>query len=88
MIKFWGKCIKNHRIVKHGTYAVNVDKIDWSMFYGYMSELFRSLDLPTPIVLKAHIFDFAKFNFVKFVPSDFVEPVEFDSFLVELVKDD
>jgi len=86
MIKFWGKCIKNHKIIKQATYAVNVDKIDWSLFYGYMSELSRALDLPTPIIIKSHIFDFAKFNCVKFVPSDFVEAVDFDQFFVELVK--
>ena len=95
MIKFWGKCIKNHKIIRQATYAVNVEKIDWSLFYGYISELFygyiselsRALDSPTPIVIKAHIFDFAKFNSVKFVPSDFVEPVDFDQLFVELIKD-
>ena len=66
--------------------TLNVDKIDWSLFYGYMSELARALDMPSPIVLKAHVFDFAKFNFVKFIPSDFVESVDFDQFVVELVK--
>ena len=86
MIKFWGKCIKNHKILRQATYAVNVEKIDWSLFYGYMAELSRALDSPTPIVIKSHIFDFAKFNSVKFVPSDFVEAVDFDQMFVELIK--
>ena len=88
MIKFWGKCIKNHKIVKQKTYAVNAEKMDWSLFYGYVSELARAMEEPTPIVLKAHIFDFAKFNYIKFLPSDFVETVNFDQFVVELVKDE
>jgi len=87
MIKFWGKCIKNHKIIRQATYAIGVEKIDWSLFYGYISELSRALDSPTPIVIKAHIFDFAKFNSVKFVPSDFIEPVDFDQMFVELIKD-
>ena len=88
MIKLWGKCIKNHNITKQKTYAVNVDTIDWSYFYGYIAELARAMEEPTPILLKAHIFDFAKFNFVKFVPSDFVESVDFDQMVVELIKDE
>lgn len=87
MIKFWGKCIKNHKILRQKTYAVNADKMDWSLFYGYMSELSHALDSPTPVVLKTHIFDFAKFNSVKFLSDDFIEPVDFDYMFVELVKE-
>ena len=87
MIKFWAKVLKDHKIIKQTTAQNDVDRIDWSLFYDYMSALSRSMDLPSPIVIKAHIFDFAKFNFVKFTPSDFIEPVNFDQMVVELIKD-
>lgn len=67
--------------------AVNVDKIDWSLFYDYISELSHKLDSPTPIIIKSHIFNFAKFNFVKFTKSDFVESLDYDELVVELIKD-
>ena len=87
MVRFWGKCIKNKRIIRQKTMAVNVDKIDWSLFYDYISELSHSLDSPTPLIIKTHIFNFAKFNFVKFTKADFVETLDYDELVVELIKD-
>lgn len=87
MIRFWGKCIKNKKIIRSKTMAVNVEKIDWSLFYDYISELSHKLDSPTPIIIKSHIFNFAKFNFVKFTKSDFVESLDYDELVVELIKD-
>lgn len=87
MIKLWGKCIKNKKIVRQKTMAINVDKMDWSKFYDYISELSHNLDSPTPLIIKSHIFNFAKFNFVKFTKSDFVESLDYDELVVELIKD-
>ena len=62
-------------------------EMDYSLFYDYISEICHALDAPTPIVIKTHIFNFAKFNFVKFVKSDFVEKIDFDYMVAELIKE-
>lgn len=87
MIKLWGKCLKNKRTARQKTLFINEEKIDWSKFYEYISELCHALDSPTPLIIKSHIFNFAKFNFVKFTKSDFVETIDYDELFVELIKD-
>ena len=56
---------------------------DYSLFFDYVREICEKLDCPTPVVLKSHIFSYAKYNTVKFVPSDFVEKVDFDKLVLE-----
>lgn len=87
MIRLWGKIYKNHKIVKDVTLNTRAETMDYSLFYDYVSEISHALDAPTPVVIKTHIFNFAKFNFVKFVKSDYLELVSFDYFMVELIKE-
>lgn len=86
MIKLWAKTYKQHKILKHATLNVYTDKLDYSLFFDYVSRLCHELDSPTPLVIKDSIFNFAKFNYVKFVPSDFVETVDFDYLVIEQIK--
>ena len=87
MIRLWGKLYKDHKIVRQVTLNTRAEKMDYSLFFDYISEIAHSLDSPSPVVIKPHIFNFAKFNFVKFTESDFVEKINFDYFLVELIKE-
>ena len=87
MIRFWGKLFVDHKITKHVTLNVRAEKPDYSLFFDYVSEIAHALDAPSPIIIKAHIFNFAKFNFVKFTESDFVESINFDYMTVELIKE-
>ncbi|MBP5372708.1 MAG: hypothetical protein J6Y44_00795 [Clostridia bacterium] len=87
MIRLWGKLYKDHKIVKDVTLNTGASTMDYSLFFDYMSEISHALDAPSPVVIKTHIFNFAKFNFVKFLKDDFVESVNFDYMLVELIKD-
>ena len=45
-------------------------------------------DVSTPVILPAHYERFERFNRVKFLPSDFIEEVDFTSFVLERVKED
>ena len=87
MIRLWGKLYKDHKIIKDVTLNTRADTMDYSLFFDYVSEISHALDAPTPVVIKTDIFNFAKFNFVKFVRGDYVENINFDYFLVELIKD-
>ena len=87
MIRLWGKLYTDHKIVKQMTLNTRAEKMDYSLFFDYISEIAHSLDAPSPIVIKTHIFNFAKFNFVKFTESDFVESINFDYMVVELIKE-
>ncbi|MBQ7373231.1 MAG: hypothetical protein IJW64_01540 [Clostridia bacterium] len=82
MVKIWIKLIKEDKIVKD--IVVEKDEpFDYASFADYLTEGLFPLDEPTPVVIKNHLFDFAKFNVVRFRPSDFVESVDFDYMWVE-----
>ena len=82
MVKLWIKLIKDDKIIKDAV-VERQEQLDWSKFAEYLTEGLYSLDEPTPVVIKHHIFDFAKFHVVRFRPSDFVESVDFDYMWVE-----
>lgn len=82
MFKIWGKIIADGKIVKQVTYE-RADKFSYSRFFTYLSDICEALDIATPVLLKTHIFNYAKFNTVRFLPRDFAEPVEFDKLILE-----
>lgn len=82
MVKLWIKVIKADKIVKD-VVVEREESFDYSLFADYLTEGLYSLDVATPVVIKNHIFNFAKYNVVRFVPSDFLESVDFDYVWVE-----
>lgn len=86
MIKIWAKVMKDNRIVKQITMFDNDEKMDYSKFFDYMTQICNKLDIATPLIIKTHIFNYAKFNFVKFTADDFVERINFDCLWIENVN--
>ncbi len=85
MVKLWAKTVKDDKIILK--YDFNKDEsMEWAHFFDYVREICHELDLPTPVILKTHLFNFAKFNYVRFFANDFVEPVEFDFLVIENVN--
>ena len=82
MIRIWAKVIKNNKIIRQTVYE-NPVPMDYSEFFNYVREICEKLDVPTPVIIKTHIFNYAKYNFLKFTPSDFVETFPFDKLVLE-----
>ena len=82
MFKIWAKVVKDGKIIKQLTYE-RADKFVYSQFFGYLSDICEGLDIATPILLKTHIFNYAKFNTVRFLPRDFAETPEFDKLVLD-----
>ncbi len=82
MVRIWAKVYMNDHIEKQFVYE-REEKFSYSQFFTYLSETCDALDIPTPILLKPHIFNYAKFNHVIFRPSDFMESVSFDKLVLE-----
>ena len=61
----------------------NPEQLTYSHFFDYLTEICYALDIPTPVLTKTHIFNFAKFNHVKFVKSDFVETLGYGHLMLE-----
>lgn len=85
MFKIWAKIMKGEKIAKQLTYE-REDKFTYSQFFTYLSDICEGLDIATPILLKTHIFNYAKFGTVRFLPRDFTEHPEFDKLILENIK--
>ncbi len=82
MFRIWAKVVKEDKIIKQCVYE-SVSQLDYSEFPRYVREICEKLDCPTPIIIKTHLFNYAKYNNVKFKKDDFVEEIFFDKLILE-----
>ncbi|MBR1868007.1 MAG: hypothetical protein IJ800_05455 [Clostridia bacterium] len=82
MVRIWFKVIKDNKTKKQHVYE-NDEKFTYSHFSEYVAAGCYALDEATPVIIKNHIMNFAKYNSVKFSPDDFVEKVDFDKLVIE-----
>ena len=82
MFRIWAKIFADGHIVRQTTYE-RTEKFSYAQFFTYLAEICDKLDIPTPVLLKPHIFNYAKFNHAVFRPSDFLEAVPFDRLVLE-----
>lgn len=69
--------------IKEQTVYEREGQMVYSSFFEYLAEICTSFDVPTPVLLKTHIFNYAKFNQVKFTKNDFVEYFPYDQLVLE-----
>lgn len=81
-MKIWAKLMEDGKI-KRQYVLEKSEKLTYSRFFDYLVEICEHLDAPTPVLTKTHIFNFAKFNHVKFIPRDFVESLDADNLFLE-----
>ena len=81
-MKIWVKLITDGKICKQTVYEKD-ERLTYSHFFDYLVEICQEMDIPTPVLTKTHIFNFAKFNHVKFLPRDFVETLGYGHLFLE-----
>ena len=82
MIRIWAKVLLKDKIVKQYMFE-KFEQMDYSLFFDYLREICENLDIPTPVLIKTHLFNYAKYNNVRFSQSDFVEQISFDKLVLE-----
>lgn len=82
MIRIWAKVIKKDKILKQFVLE-KTENMDYSDFFEYLREICENLDISTPVLIKSHLFSYAKYNNVRFTQSDFVEKIDFDKLVLE-----
>ncbi len=82
MIRIWAKVIKKNKILRQFMLE-KTENMDYSRFYEYLMEICENLDIPTPVVIKTHLFNYAKYNCLRFRADDFVEKIDFDKLELE-----
>ena len=83
-MKIWAKVMKDGKIKKQFVYERD-EQLVYSKMFEYLADICMALDVPTPVLMKTHIFNYAKFNHVKFTAKDFVEHFAYDQLFLENV---
>ncbi|MDE6059410.1 MAG: hypothetical protein K2G44_05150 [Clostridia bacterium] len=82
MFRIWAKVMQEDHIAKQFVYT-REEPFAYAKFFDYLTDICGELDIPTPVLLKPHIFNYAKFNHVIFRQSDFMELPAFDKLILE-----
>ena len=53
-MRIWAKLMTDGRIKKQFVYE-NPEKLTYSHFFEYLTEICQTLDIPTPVLTKTHI---------------------------------
>ena len=85
MIKIWAKVMESEHIARQTTLSLDAE-FHYADFFKYLSELCDALDVPTPVLLKTHLFQYAKFRRVVFKKGDFLEEPPFDKLILENIS--
>ncbi len=83
MVKIWGKILVEDKVIKGKTFEIDEKK---SSFFDMLKNVCQGINIPTPILLDKHVYDFNIFHICIFKPDDFIEPVTFEKFVLELLK--
>lgn len=86
-MKIWAKVMRGDKILKDVLYE-GEQVSSFSGFREAVQNVAYKADVSTPVLLPAHYERFDRFNRVKFLPSDFIEDVDFTAFVLERVKED
>ena len=86
-MKIWAKVMRGVKILRDVIYE-GEHKASFSGFREAVQSAAYLSDVSTPVLLPAHFEKFDRFNRVKFLPSDFIEDVDFTAFVLERVKED
>ena len=82
MVRIWAKVMKKDKILNQYMFE-RFEEMDYSEFFSYLKEICENLDIATPVLIKTHLFNYAKYNVVRFTQSDFVEQISFDKLVLE-----
>lgn len=86
-MKVWAKVMKGDKILRDVIYddglVLNKDN-----YQKLLQELAYRLEISSPVSIPNHLKHFEKFNRIKYLSRDFIEDVDFDSFIIERVLDD
>lgn len=85
MNKIWGRTIKDGKI--KSDFLLKTEKFSYNDLYEYLKTICYNLKIETPIVLKKHQNQFNEYSMTKFSQDDFVDKIDFDSFIIQHFED-
>ena len=86
-MKVWGTIHKDNRIIARAD-GRSAAEDPAAALMECMEQIYKELDMAEPVWISKHARDLSRFGRTKFLPSDFIEPVNFDSFEIEYIIND
>lgn len=83
-MKIWAKVMNGDKILRDVIYESDLN-LTPSNFQQMLQEISYKTDIATPVTLPTHYKHFERFNRVKYLPRDFIEDVDYTSFVLERV---
>ena len=74
--------MSNHK-VKNSIIYQCCEILNIENFYRHVRTICEQLKIPTPVVLNSYAENFIEYNILKFKQRDFLEPVYFDTLVIE-----
>lgn len=82
-MKLWGIIKKNHKITND--MIVEIDEtLSEEALVSALKEICVDFDICVPVILSKHTGELTKFNRTVFKAVDFIEPIKFDTFEIEI----
>ena len=81
-MRVWGILNKNHKIIASTTAFSPQEET------GQAEQVYKSLDIAEPVWVSKHARELSAFRKTKFMASDFIEPISFDFFEIEILPED
>ena len=82
MVRIWAKTMTENKLEQDLIYEA-VGAFDPSELYLHVQEICHKMDIPSPVVLKTHEYNYMTFNTCTFLARDFVESVNFEKLVLE-----
>lgn len=82
MLKIWAKVLKKEKIIKSKVFEFD-GEYNSGNFFDQLSSICFDMDIPTPVLLKKHQYNFERFKNTKFTKDDFVESFDFTALILE-----
>lgn len=86
MVKIWGNIIRKNRIVDSCLVTAD-DEPTLDLYLNSIQSICNELDLEMPVILSKHKNDLEAFNLASFLPTDFIEKIDFQRLDIEIFID-
>lgn len=82
MSRLWVKLMKQHKMARNET-----NECAWGDQEQALVDLCREMDVPAPMWLSKHEFEFEQFRHTAFTQDHFIEEISFDKMEIEFLDD-
>lgn len=86
-MRVWGILNINHKIIASTT-AFSPQEETGQALLECLEQIYKSLDIAEPVWVSKHARELSAFRKTKFMASDFIEPISFDFFEIEILPED